>query len=122
MKILFFAPHSALWIHAFPEALVAQTLTSAGHEVLYIGCGAEYQRYCIPMNAQGLTDTSEASVREAVCRRCKDLRNLIVGEFGFRALDVHDLLDDSDRAAVDKILSEVDRNSYLALEHYGSRA
>lgn len=101
---------------------MAQTLTGAGHEVLYIGCGGEYQRYCIPMNAQGLTDTSEASVREAVCRRCKDLRNLIVGEFGFRALDVHDLLDDKDRASVDKILAEVDRNSYLALEHYGIRA
>jgi hypothetical protein len=122
MKVLFFAPHSALWIHAFPEALVAQTLTSAGHEVLYIGCGGEYQRYCIPMNAQGLTATSEASVREAVCRRCKDLRNLIVREFGFRALDVHDLLDDNDRASVEKILSNVDRNNYLALEHYGIRA
>jgi hypothetical protein len=122
MKVLFFAPHSALWIHAFPEALVAQALTSAGHDVLYIGCGGEYQRYCIPMNAQGLRTTSEASVREAVCRRCKDLRNIIVKDFGFRALDVHDLLDNNDRASVNKILSDVDRSNYLDVEHHGVRA
>jgi hypothetical protein len=122
MKVLFFAPHSALWIHAFPEALVAQTLISAGHDVLYIGCGGEYQRYCIPMNARGLSTASKASERESVCRRCKDLRNIIVKDFGFRAIDVHDLLDDNDRAAVNRILSEVDPKNYLDLEHYGIRA
>ena len=119
MKVLFFAPHSALWIHAFPEALVAQTLTSAGHDVLYIGCGGEYQRYCIPMNAQGLTAESEAPDRESVCRRCKDLRNIIVKDFGFRATDVIDLLDQDDRASVDTIVSQVDRANYLDLEHHG---
>ena len=122
MRVLFFAPHSALWVHAFPEALVAQTLTSAGHDVLYIGCGGEYQRYCIPMNAQGLTATSEASERESVCRRCKDLRNIIVKDFRFRATDVRELLDHNDRASVDKILSTVDRTNYLDLKHYGVAA
>lgn len=122
MKVLFFAPHSALWVHAFPEALVAQTLTSAGHDVLYIGCGGEYQRYCIPMNAQGLTAVSETSDRESVCRRCKDLRNIIVKDFRFRATDVRELLDHNDRASVDKILSNVDRANYLDLKHHGVAA
>jgi hypothetical protein len=122
MKVLFFAPHSALWIHAFPEALVAQTLTSAGHDVLYIGCGGEYQRYCIPMNAQGLTTDSGAPDRESVCRRCKDLRNVIVKDFGFRAIDVSDLLDQGDRASVDTIVSQVDKTNFLDLEHNGVAA
>lgn len=122
MKVLFFAPHSAIWVQSFPEALVAQTLSSAGCDVLYVGCGGEYKRYCIPMNAIGLTAASDPSIREAVCRRCKDLRNVIVQEFGFRAMDVHDLLDDKDRASVIQILSNVDRTNYLDLEHYGIAA
>ena len=122
MKVLFFAPHSAIWIQAFPEALVAQTLASAGCDVLYIGCGGEYQRYCIPMNALGLTAASDTSIRESVCRRCKDLRNIIVTDFRLRAIDVHELLDDNDRASVNQILSNVDRTNYLDLEHYGIAA
>jgi hypothetical protein len=122
MKVLFFAPHSALWIHAFPEALTAQALAGAGHEVLYVGCGGEFGRYCIPMNAQGLTADSEASKRDAVCRRCKDLRKIIVGNFGFRAKDLRDMLDDTDRAAVTAIVSRVDRTNYLDIEHCGVAA
>ncbi|MEO8157950.1 MAG: hypothetical protein ABI648_09150 [Betaproteobacteria bacterium] len=122
MKVLFFAPHSALWIHAFPEALVAETLVAAGHDVLYVGCGGEYQRYCIPMNAQGLTADSEASERESVCRRCKDLRNIIVKDFGFRAKNVRDLIDHDDRESVDTVIAQVDRTNYLDLEHHGIAA
>ncbi|MEO8206535.1 MAG: capsule biosynthesis protein [Chthoniobacterales bacterium] len=122
MKILFFAPHSAIWIHAFPEALVAQTLTVAGHDVLYVGCGGEYRRYCIPMNARGLTVDSDAAQRESICRRCKDLRQIIVREFGFRALDVYDVLDQRDRASVDTILEQVNRLNYLDLKHHGIAA
>jgi hypothetical protein len=122
MKVLVFAPHSALWIHAFPEALVAHALAGAGHDVLYVGCGGEFQRYCIPMNAQGLTSSSPHAQRQAVCRRCKGLRNLIVGEFGFRATDITALLDDGDRKSVEKIVAQTDRDNYLGLWHCGLQA
>ena len=29
MKILFFAPHAGIWVHAFPEALIAESLAKA---------------------------------------------------------------------------------------------
>ena len=39
MNVLVFAPHSAVWIHAFPEALVAEALMQEGHQIIYVGCG-----------------------------------------------------------------------------------
>ena len=39
LKILVFAPHSAIWLHAFPEALIVESLAQEGHEIIYITCG-----------------------------------------------------------------------------------
>jgi UDP:flavonoid glycosyltransferase YjiC (YdhE family) len=51
MKILFFSPHTAIWVHAFPEALVAEALQQGGHEIVYVTCGRQLQRYCVAMSA-----------------------------------------------------------------------
>ncbi|HEX7952278.1 MAG TPA: hypothetical protein VF523_04295, partial [Burkholderiales bacterium] len=97
----------------------AETLAKAGHDLLYVGCGGEFQRCCIPMNAQGLTSSSPLSQRQSVCRRCKDLRNLIVTQFGFRATDIAAVLDQGDRAAAAEIVAGASRENYLRLEHAG---
>ena len=48
-KILFFAPHTAIWVFAFPEALVAEALAEHGHDIVHVGCGEIYRRFCVPM-------------------------------------------------------------------------
>lgn len=70
MKVLFFAPHAALWVHAFPEALVAEALQQAGHEVAYVGCGRALAQFCVPMAAAGMLPTTDAARRARVCAGC----------------------------------------------------
>ncbi len=35
-KILFFSPNSAVWLFAYPEALVAEALKKENNEIVYI--------------------------------------------------------------------------------------
>lgn len=93
MKILFFAPHAAIWVHAFPEALVAEALAQSGHEILYVGCGEALQQVCIPMNAFGLDHLSPIASRREICRLCGKQKELLKREFGFKGFDVSDLLE-----------------------------
>ena len=39
MRILFFAPHAAIWYTSFPEALIADSLARGGHDIIYLTCG-----------------------------------------------------------------------------------
>jgi len=36
------APHAAIWVHAFPEALLAESLAKNGHEIIYVTCDREF--------------------------------------------------------------------------------
>lgn len=118
-RIVFFAPHSALWVHTFPEALVAESLVQGGHEVYYVGCGGTLQDYCIAMSAQGLTPTSPKAEKLNVCKRCKGLRNLVVSNFGFPAIDIAELIREEDKAAVRKMLEAVNQRNYQDFMHCG---
>jgi len=54
MKILFFAPFSAIWEHAALEARLAQAMQVRGHEVVFVTCGGVLRRNCVVMTASGL--------------------------------------------------------------------
>lgn len=97
MKILFFAPHSGIWVHAFPEALVAEALAAAGHEIVYVSCGRGLQEHCVTMSAPGVTFDAPAEAKALVCERCEASARLITERFGFRAMELAELLDDGDR-------------------------
>ena len=66
MKILVFAPHAAIWVHAFPEALVAEALAQAGHEVVYVTCDRQFADYCVAMSAHGVPFGAAAERRSAI--------------------------------------------------------
>ena len=113
MKIIVFAPHSAIWEHAFPEALIAETLQQAGHELLYVTCGGLFNAYCIPMSAAGLTMSSSLTEKDRVCGVCKKRRTIIRKEFGFRSIDLIDILSQEDRKEVAKILKELTPQNFM---------
>lgn len=116
MKILAFAPHSAIWVHAFPEALVAEALQQSGHEIVYVSCGRQFNGYCIPMSAAGLAIDAPDAEKEHVCKRCVTQRDIIRQGFGFAGPDVSDLLTDEDRLAVRQVLSGLTRHNFIDLE------
>ena len=88
MKVLVFAPHGATWIHAFPEALVAEALSRGGHEIVYVACDRQFSDYCVPMVASGLKPESSLQQRAAVCDTCEAQSALISRRFGFRTIQL----------------------------------
>jgi hypothetical protein len=116
MKIISFAPHSAIWTHAFPEALVVEALQQEGHEVLYVSCGGQFSGYCIPMSSVRLTMDSSTSEKAKVCKSCKMNRTIVRREFGFNGVDISDLISDEDRNDVAELLRGLNRRNFLDFE------
>ena len=54
MRILFLAPHTAIWPHALPGALVADCLRQATSEVVYVTCGESLQDQCVNISVCGM--------------------------------------------------------------------
>ena len=119
MKVLVFAPHAAIWIHAFPEALIAESLRQAGHEVVYVTCGGLLSGYCIPMSASGVRYDAPAQNKLAVCRTCGRNAAVIRKEFGFRGPSLAEETLPSDEAAVRQLLEDATRDNFKTIELAG---
>ena len=115
MKIIFFSPHSAMWVHSFPEALVADALHQAGHEILYVGCGRTFQRHCICMAASRITPDASSDARAAVCDSCEARKNILLREFGFPSYDISNILDDELLAVADRIVASATPENFLEI-------
>jgi hypothetical protein len=82
MKMLFFSPHSALWVHAFPKALVAEVPKQNGHETfVYVGCGRAFNRGCVRMSAQHVGADNDEIEQIAVCDTCTRYKSIIREQF-----------------------------------------
>jgi hypothetical protein len=119
MKILVFAPHSAIWIHAFPEALVANALQSAGHEIVYVSCGRTFERFCVAMSASRLSVDSSQSLRSKICAECVSNDGLLRAELGLSGPNLRDILTADDLQEVEIILDAFTRESVSSLQQDG---
>jgi hypothetical protein len=111
VKVLVFAPHAALWQLAFQEALIAVGISNAGHEVVYVSCGEVFNRFCIPMAANGLSPSTPAEQRAAVCKQCQHNDSLIRGDFKFSGPALRDVLTAQDIDDVDQALARLIRET-----------
>ena len=116
MKILVFAPHAAIWVHAFPEALIADALRQGGHDIIYAGCGRIFDRFCIPMAGERLTPASPAEIRTSVCSMCEFNDHLLRDEFEFSGPTLRQSLTPGDMAEIERIIEAADRHSISSLE------
>lgn len=119
MKIMFYAPHAAIWSHAFPEALVAEALMQEGNEIIYIGCGKQFRSFCVAMSAFGLKYDSTEKEKENICRTCERNKLFLRKEFGLKGTDIAEELTEADIGHVDAILKNVTPENYLDLELSG---
>ena len=119
MKILFFAPHSAVWVHAFPEALVAESLAKAGHEVVYVGCGRRLLDFCVPMSAHRVAPGADAARKSKVCDRCGNAEAAIREAFGFRGGTLNDWLLPEDEAEAESFAVNVSASTALNVSLHG---
>ncbi len=96
LKILFFTPHAALWVHTVPEAYLAKGLAECGHEVRYLTCG-QAQTYCAPMTARRLVPGCSPAESAAVCAACNTGANSLSRAYGFPMHTLADFLETGDR-------------------------
>ena len=116
---MIYAPHSAIWVHAFPEALVAEALMQEGNEIVYVGCGRQFRSYCVAMSAFGLKYDSSEKDKDNICRTCENNKSFIRKEFGLKGPDIAGELSVADSGHVDGILKDVTPQNYLTLEFLG---
>jgi hypothetical protein len=115
VKVLFFSPHSAIWVHAFPEALVAEALAQHGNEIVYVGCGGLLKSHCIPMAARAVPFDAPASTKERVCRLCGNYKRILRKRFDLGGMDLTDIVNEEDFRVAADLSSSVTRENCLEL-------
>jgi hypothetical protein len=119
VKILVFAPHAEIWAHAFPEALVVEALKKQGHTIVYVGCGAQLQRFCVPMSGHKLTPLADDAVRHSICSSCRENDRIIRSSFGLTGPDLAELIDRDDELEAENMISSLSNEALLAFERDG---
>ncbi|MCA2882098.1 MAG: capsule biosynthesis protein [Microcystis sp. M046S1] len=116
LTILLFSPHSAIWIHAFPEALIAEALQQENHRIVYVGCGEEFQSFCVCMSAYGLKQSSSEQEKKAICKICNKQKEIIKNNFKFDGYDISKLVTETERARTELILQKTTFQNFLELK------
>jgi len=110
MKIMFFSPFSAIWQHAFPEALVANSLFD-DNEILYLACDGELGAGCMSMFAHQLTEKSNSHERENVCNNCRQQRNLLTEALNVKPAFIKDYISNEEMSLVESLLSGIQKTT-----------
>lgn len=116
LKILLFAPHSAIWVHAFPEAVTVEALQKSGHEIIYITCGGVLNEYCVCMSAYQLEQSSSELEKQKICDRCNIQKDIIKKSFNFQGYDLSEVITAQDRQDIQKILHTINPENFLNLK------
>jgi hypothetical protein len=116
LKILFFSPHAGVWIHSFPEALVAEALQQQGHEIVYVGCGGLLKSHCVTMSAFGVPFEAAASTKARICDSCRENQAILREGFGFAGPDLSGLVTAADISFAENLLSSTAPEDCLKLK------
>src|ERR1041385_3448754 len=107
-RVLFFSPHAGIWVHAFPEALVAEAIGQAGADVIQITCGGAFGQYCVTMAALGVRQDSPPAERARVCVVCRRNRDHVRRGFGVEGYDFDTVLTTADEERIEDLLRRID--------------
>ncbi|SHN82377.1 hypothetical protein [Bradyrhizobium erythrophlei] len=110
MKVLFFSPIAFFSVHSVPEALVADALTKAGHEVVFVRCDGLFKRCCLAMSDVPFEDEETKSRR---CDECRASRDSIAAEFKLPSLAIEEFLLPEEASRAAQATRELTPNDYL---------
>ena len=116
MKVLVFAPHAQIWQHAFPEAVLVESLMKSGHDILYVTCSGAFQKHCIPMISSHIPHDAPDEVKQQMCVECKANAALIVESFRFPNVALDSFIEPADRNEIDGIITNTTRENFTQLE------
>jgi hypothetical protein len=113
MKIFVFAPHALIWQHAFPEALLIESLKQAGNDIIYFGCNSALSNYCIPMVSSYISYDADKKKKDEICKKCKHNSSIIKKNFKFDGPNIDDYIDNDSRRNIEAYLEKVTRSNYM---------
>lgn len=119
MKILFWSPNTDIWVHSFPEAIVAESLRKAGHDLLFAHCDGLFSNYCPAMSASGMSQQTKIEERLVVCKRCKDSQLLLKERFSRKIVSIDELLKQENNSELESIILKSKREEILKFEKDG---
>ncbi len=105
MRVVVFAPHAGIWVHAFPEALVVDAVRASGAEVIYVTCNGALSSLCVTMSARGLTVDSSPAEKAEACRACQRDRDRLRDGFGFAGYDFDTVLSATERQRIEDVVA-----------------
>jgi hypothetical protein len=121
-RVLFFSPHAGIWVHAFPEALVADAVRRAGADVTWITCDGGFRDYCVVMGARNLREDAPVADKRAACAACSINRDMMRRNFGFAGYDFDSVLTPEDDARVDEVVAQARPDDVASFVVDGIRA
>ncbi len=112
MKIIFFSPFSGVLPHIKSEVLLANGLSKAGHDILFVNCDGAFDSFCICMAANGLNEFSNNKLKADQCSSCQYIRNCNNSHFKFKHKYIHDNLLEEEKIQIKKIINGINKNNW----------
>jgi len=113
---MFFSPFANIWEHSFPEGLLGEAFAEKDIDVVAVRCGSMLKVHCVAMSAAAVGPDASLATREQVCKACIKRRDLITQEMGISSIIMDERVDSADRAAIDRLVSEVRPDTWTSLE------
>lgn len=115
MKILVFAPHAQIWKHAFPEAVLTESLMNSGHEIIYVKCSGALKKHCVPMISSHIAHDAPIEIKNKMCKECIANSSLIVDSFKFPTIELDSFIDIEDQNNIESIVSNTTRDNFSTI-------
>ena len=113
MKIIFFSPFAYFSVHALPEALVAEALAEAGHDIVFVRCGGLFKRQCVAMSGVPFDDEH---AKNKICDACRSARDSITTEFKFSSITIDEFALPEEMSRAERVAQIVTPQNYLEFE------
>jgi len=114
-----YAPYSAIWPHALPEALVASAVTQAGADVIYVPCDGMMIDGCAAMSAHRMSHRTPLATRKAFCGMCRKRRDALSDGLRVKVVTMDSLLPQGARDEMEAFVQRVNVADVMALEFDG---
>ncbi len=115
-RVVFFAPFSGIWPHAYPEALVASSMKQEGAEVIYVTCDGLFAAGCAVMDSHGMAHTASEAQRKAVCRMCRRRQDALVSGLKVERVSLDSFVPDEARRECQDFARDLPRESISTVE------
>ncbi|MBK8396243.1 MAG: hypothetical protein IPL26_13540 [Leptospiraceae bacterium] len=119
MKYLFVSHFSGIWVHSYPEALVADTLMKAGHEIKFLFCNRLFNVHCTTMSAFRVGENDPLEKKEAICQECITNSKILKDNFKFESFINTDFITEADKYEIDNLLKKVTIKNFETIYYKG---